>query len=144
MLKFRTMVDEADAIRGLLRKEANQENELFKLEEDPRVTEIGAMLRRTSLDELPQLLNVLWGDMSLVGPRPFEPDDACLFEYPYRERFFAFPGMTGIWQISGRSDLTFKDMCRLEAEYLGNWSLWQDFVILLKTVPVVLTKKGAY
>lgn len=143
MYKFRTMIVNADAIREKLRKEAHLEGQLFKMENDPRITKFGHFLRRYSLDELPQLLNVFIGNMSLVGPRPLPPDESALFKEPYTLRFNVLPGITGLWQVSGRSNLTFEQLCQLELNYVHRWSLGQDFSILLKTIPVVLLKKGA-
>lgn len=143
MYKFRTMAINADALREELRKKANLQGNLFKLPDDPRVTRIGRFLRALSLDELPQLFNVVQGNMSLVGPRPLPPDESELFEEPYTIRYQVSPGITGIWQVSGRSQLDFGRLCKLELTYVLGWSLWEDVKILLKTVPVVLLKKGA-
>ncbi len=143
MYKFRTMRPDADALRDELRKQANLQGELFKLDHDPRVTKIGQFLRATSLDELPQLINVIRGDMSLVGPRPLPPDESQLFEPPYTVRFQVFPGITGLWQVSGRSNLSFEQLCRLEYQYVAQWNLWEDIKILLQTIPAVLLKRGA-
>lgn len=134
----------ADALREQLRQEANLQGDLFKLENDPRVTPIGKLLRAYSLDEFPQLLNVLKGDMSLVGPRPLPADESELFETPFTLRFNVLPGVTGKWQVSGRSNLSFSDLCQLELSYVLQWNLLQDFAILLKTIPAVLMSKGAY
>ena len=109
----------------------------------PRITSIGKILRRYSLDEFPQLLNVIKGDMSLVGPRPYAPDDSALFDGPYKARFLAPPGITGLWQVSGRSNLKFNDVCHLETRYLSEWNLLKDAQILAKTIPAVVTKDGA-
>jgi lipopolysaccharide/colanic/teichoic acid biosynthesis glycosyltransferase len=144
MLKFRSMVADADMQRHMLRQQTEQQNGLFKLKDDPRVTAFGAMLRKYSLDELPQLLNVLKGEMSLVGPRPYAPDDARLFEDPYTIRFEATPGMTGLWQVSGRSNLDFTQACQLDYQYTMEWSLLNDLRILFKTVPAVFQKSGAF
>lgn len=143
MYKFRTMVPEADKLREQLRQENQQEGELFKLKEDPRIVPFGAFMRKFSLDEFPQLLNVLKGEMSLVGPRPFSPDNCKLFTWPVTARFNLTPGMTGLWQVSGRSNLSFEQMCELELEYVRRWSLVLDFSILLRTLPAVLLKKGS-
>lgn len=144
MYKFRTMHVDADSLREALRKQANLQGNLFKLPHDPRVTRVGKFLRAFSLDELPQLLNVIRGEMSLVGPRPLPPDESHLFEAPYTMRYFVKPGITGIWQISGRSKLDFKKLCQLELSYILQWNAWQDIKILLKTIPVVLLREGAY
>lgn len=143
MYKFRTMKVNADALREELRKQANLHGNLFKLTNDPRITPIGKFLRAFSLDELPQLLNVIRGEMSLVGPRPLPPDESELFEEPYTIRYQVNPGITGAWQVGGRSSLTFSQLCNLEFSYVMNWNLLVDLGILVKTVPAVLLKKGA-
>lgn len=144
MYKFRTMCNDADHLREKMRKENNLEGELFKIENDPRITRVGYVLRKYSLDEFPQLLNVIRGEMSLVGPRPLPPDESALFEAPYTLRFEVKPGVTGLWQVSGRSNLSFKQLCELELSYTLNWSLWKDLQILIQTIPAVLIRKGAY
>jgi lipopolysaccharide/colanic/teichoic acid biosynthesis glycosyltransferase len=144
MYKFRTMTVDADAKRDALRKQANLEGGLFKMANDPRVTPIGKILRALSLDELPQLLNVVRGEMSLVGPRPLPPDESKLFEDPYTLRFQVYPGITGLWQVSGRSNLNFKQLCQLEMDYVMGWTLLTDLSILLQTLPAVLASRGAY
>ncbi len=144
MYKFRTMRPDADNLRDGLREKAELHGELFKLKNDPRITTIGRFLRASSLDELPQLINVLLGHMSLVGPRPLPPDESALFEEPYTVRFAVLPGITGKWQVSGRSSLSFEEMCSLEWTYVKQWSLWQDVHILLLTIPAVVLRKGAY
>jgi len=146
MLKLRTMyVDNHDQIHRnyvthLLSADeptAAGDNGLFKLEQDPRVTRLGVWLRRTSLDELPQLLNVLRGEMSLVGPRPVLPWEAELFEERYRRRFLVKPGISGLWQVSGRSRLTMREALELDIEYADRQSLALDLSIILRTVPTV-------
>ena len=117
---------------------------LFKIREDPRVTAVGAVLRRLSLDEVPQLWNVLRGEMSLVGPRPLPLRDYERLEAWHRKRYLVLPGVTGLWQISGRSNLGFDDLVRLDFYYLENWSIWLDISILAKTVPAVVSGRGAY
>lgn len=144
MHKFRTMV--ADAERRL--RDVEHLNEVsgpvFKIRKDPRVTRVGAVLRKTSLDELPQLLNVLRGDLSLVGPRPLPVRDYEGFDKdPHRRRFSVRPGITCLWQIGGRSDVSFDRWMELDMEYIDNWSLWLDLKILFKTIPVVLRGTGA-
>jgi exopolysaccharide biosynthesis polyprenyl glycosylphosphotransferase len=144
MLKFRTMVaDAADRQTGL-----EQENEasgaLFKIRDDPRLTRVGRVLRRVSLDEIPQLVNVLRGQMSLVGPRPLPLRDSRLLEDWHRARYLVLPGMTGLWQISGRSGLSFDDLVRLDFTYIENWSIWLDIAIIAKTIPAVISGRGAY
>jgi lipopolysaccharide/colanic/teichoic acid biosynthesis glycosyltransferase len=144
MLKFRTM--EAGAADQQPRLEQRNEagRVLFKIREDPRVTAVGRALRRFSLDEIPQVLNVLRGEMSLVGPRPLPLRDYERLEAWHRKRSLVLPGMTGLWQISGRSDLSFDDLVNLDFYYLERWSVWLDVTILLKTVPAVLSGRGAY
>jgi lipopolysaccharide/colanic/teichoic acid biosynthesis glycosyltransferase len=143
MYKLRTMVAGADAQQASLADRANGPV-FFKLADDPRVTRVGRFLRRTSIDELPQLVNVLAGDMSLVGPRPLLPSDASnLHDSHHRTRFATVPGITGLWQVSGRSACSDAERLRYDTEYVRNWSLSLDFRILLRTLPVVLTAKGA-
>jgi lipopolysaccharide/colanic/teichoic acid biosynthesis glycosyltransferase len=144
MYKFRTMITNADALRDQLRQEGGLEGQLFKMKNDPRITPIGSLLRATSLDELPQLLNVIKGDMSLVGPRPLPEDESNLFEGPYTTRYKVLPGITGAWQVSGRSSLTFQQLCQLELNYVRGWHCLRDLGILFKTIDVVLFRKGAY
>jgi lipopolysaccharide/colanic/teichoic acid biosynthesis glycosyltransferase len=144
MLKFRTMYADAHALQAELEAENEADGPLFKIREDPRVTPVGAFLRRFSLDEIPQLWNVLRGGMSLVGPRPLPLRDYALLEAWHRKRYLVLPGITGLWQISGRSNLGFDDLVRLDFYYLENWSIWLDISILLKTVPAVLRGRGAY
>ena len=117
---------------------------IFKIRQDPRVTRVGRLLRKLSLDELPQLLNVLRGEMSLVGPRPLPVRDYELLEPWHRKRYLVLPGITGLWQISRRSNLNFDDLVRLDFYYIENWSIWLDISILLKTPFAVLTGRGAY
>jgi exopolysaccharide biosynthesis polyprenyl glycosylphosphotransferase len=144
MLKFRTMVVDAAQRQGELEESNEAGGALFKIRDDPRVTRVGRLLRRFSLDEAPQVLNVLWGEMSLVGPRPLPVRDFELLDEWHRKRYHVLPGMTGLWQISGRSSLTFDDLVRLDFYYLENWSVWLDITILAKTVPAVLSRRGAY
>jgi exopolysaccharide biosynthesis polyprenyl glycosylphosphotransferase len=144
MLKFRTMYADAAGEQAALEASNEADGPLFKIREDPRVTSIGAWLRRFSLDEVPQLWNVLRGEMSLVGPRPLPLRDYERLEAWHRKRYRVLPGVTGLWQISGRSNLGFDDLVRLDFFYLENWSLTLDISILLKTVPAVLTGRGAY
>ena len=124
---------------------ARQEwEESFKLTNDPRVTKLGAFLRRTSLDELPQLLNVLWGNMSLVGPRPIVRQEIERYGENIREYYMVPPGITGIWQVNGRRDTTYRERVAMDTWYVRNWSIWIDLVYLFKTVKTVFTGKGAY
>lgn len=143
MYKFRTMRVDADQQRDALRQAVGLQGQLFKIKEDPRVTPVGKLLRSTSLDELPQLLNVLKGDMSLVGPRPLPPDESEMFVSPYTMRFSVYPGITGLWQIKGRSNNDFQFLCKLEYSYIRNWSFWKDLEIMFQTIPAVLAKRGA-
>jgi exopolysaccharide biosynthesis polyprenyl glycosylphosphotransferase len=144
MLKFRTMYTDACERQADLETVNEADGALFKLKNDPRITSVGAFLRRFSLDEMPQIVNVLRGEMSLVGPRPLPIRDYRLLEPWHRKRYLVLPGMTGLWQISGRSDLGFDDLVRLDFYYLENWSVWLDVSIILKTIPAVLRRRGAY
>jgi exopolysaccharide biosynthesis polyprenyl glycosylphosphotransferase len=145
MLKFRTMVSNAEDLLIDLRSSNQVDGPLFKMREDPRVTKVGKRLRRLSLDEIPQLWNVLRGDMSLVGPRPALYSEMDMLTAELREsRLRVRPGLTGMWQVSGRSDLSFADYIRLDLYYVDNWSLSRDSAILAKTVPVILRNRGAY
>jgi exopolysaccharide biosynthesis polyprenyl glycosylphosphotransferase len=144
MLKFRTMRKGADAEREELRTVHGVDGVMFKLREDPRVTPVGRFLRRLSLDELPQLLNVIKGDMSLVGPRPPLPEEVTRYADWHFDRLEVPPGITGLWQVSGRADLTFDDCVRLDLFYIENWSPAYDLYILAKTIPVLLSQRGAY
>jgi len=144
MLKFRTMVADAAERQRELETVNEASGALFKIRDDPRVTRVGRLLRRLSIDELPQVLNVLRGEMSLVGPRPLPLRDYKLLAEWHRKRYLVLPGVTGLWQISGRSSLTFDDLVRLDFTYLENWSLWLDVTIILRTLPAVLGRKGAY
>ncbi|MFI8910207.1 sugar transferase [Streptomyces sp. NPDC053513] len=145
ILKFRTMVTGADgAARAALAERNEGAGPLFKLRRDPRVTRVGAVLRRYSIDELPQLLNVLTGSMSLVGPRPPLPEESAAYGPDIRRRLLVKPGLTGLWQISGRSDLPWEEAVRLDLRYVEDWSLALDTVILWKTLRAVLYGQGAY
>jgi exopolysaccharide biosynthesis polyprenyl glycosylphosphotransferase len=144
MFKFRTMYADAAQHQPYLEKSNEASGPLFKMRRDPRVTPVGGLLRRFSLDEVPQLLNVLRGQMSLVGPRPLPLRDYEQLEDWHRKRYNVLPGMTGLWQISGRSNLGFDDLVRLDFYYLENWSVWMDVAILAKTLPAVLAGRGAY
>lgn len=145
ILKFRTMVVDAEARRAELAAQSLYgDGRLFKVENDPRITRIGAILRRTSLDELPQLWNVLRGDMSLVGPRPPLPSEVALYNEHHYARFDVKPGITGPWQVGGRNTIhNFESVVRLETAYIRRWSLWHDLELLCRTVPVVLSRRGA-
>jgi exopolysaccharide biosynthesis polyprenyl glycosylphosphotransferase len=142
ILKFRSMVVGADALKDDYRGLNEVQGGLFKIGEDPRITRIGGLLRRACLDELPQLLNVLAGDMSLVGPRPLVVDEDALIAGWQRRRLAVRPGMTGLWQIHGSSRIPLPDMVKIDYQYAANWSLWLDLKILLRTVPYVLSRGG--
>jgi exopolysaccharide biosynthesis polyprenyl glycosylphosphotransferase len=142
MLKFRSMVDGADAMKDEIRALNEVQGGLFKISADPRITRVGRLLRRMSLDELPQLINVLRGDMSLVGPRPLVPDEDALIEGWERRRLTVKPGMTGLWQIFGSSRIPIHEMVKIDYIYGANWSLWLDLRILLRTIPYVLGRRG--
>jgi exopolysaccharide biosynthesis polyprenyl glycosylphosphotransferase len=141
--KFRTMVPEADALKNGLRSVNERCGAFFKISGDPRITRVGRFLRQYSLDELPQLWNVLLGDMSLVGPRPHPPDDVRYYRLEDLQRLDSVPGITGLWQVTGRHDPSFDNSVALDVEYIKNWSLWLDLRILFKTVAVVLQGSGA-
>src|SRR5919202_82636 len=144
MLKFRTMYEGAERGQAALEEANEASGALFKIRRDPRVTPVGRLLRRFSIDEVPNVLNVLRREMSLVGPRPLPLRDHTRLEPWHRRRSNVLPGMTGLWQIAGRSDLTFDDLVRLDFYYLENWSIWLDITILVKTPFAVFARKGAY
>jgi len=144
VLKFRSMAKDADQMVDALRELNEATGPMFKIRRDPRVTRVGRLLRRLSLDELPQLLNVLRGDMSLVGPRPPLVSEVAAYEDWQHLRLRARPGITGLWQVSGRSEVPFEDMIRLDVHYVRNWSFELDLEILLRTIPAVFTSRGAY
>jgi exopolysaccharide biosynthesis polyprenyl glycosylphosphotransferase len=143
-LKFRTMHTDAEELQADLEELNEATGALFKIREDPRLTRVGSFLRRFSLDELPQLVNVLRGEMSLVGPRPLPQRDYDMLEDWHRKRYLVLPGITGLWQVSGRSELDFDDLVHLDFIYLEHWSLALDLTILLKTLPAVISRRGAY
>ncbi len=142
--KFRSMRLGAEAEQDQLRRLNQADGPLFKIKDDPRLTRFGRLLRRVSLDELPQLFNVLLGEMSLVGPRPGLPDEVAQYQPWQRQRLEISPGITGLWQVSGRSDISFDEMCLLDIYYIENWSLSLDLIIMLRTIPRVLFGNGAY
>jgi exopolysaccharide biosynthesis polyprenyl glycosylphosphotransferase len=142
--KFRTMREHADLIQTDLEPLNESTGALFKIRNDPRMTGVGRILRRFSLDELPQLVNVVRGEMSLVGPRPLPMRDFERLEDWHKKRYLVLPGITGLWQVSGRSELDFDDLVRLDFLYLERWSMLLDLSILLKTIPAVLMRRGAY
>ena len=139
------MHQDAEAVKqDLLPRNRNQDGMMFKIKDDPRITRVGKFIRKTSLDEFPQFLNVLKGDMSLVGTRPPTENEFKQYNEHYRRRLSMTPGLTGLWQISGRSDIEdFDEVVKLDLRYIDNWSLTEDFKILLKTVGVVLLGRGA-
>jgi lipopolysaccharide/colanic/teichoic acid biosynthesis glycosyltransferase len=143
-MKFRTMVTGAERLQTELEARNELSGAIFKIREDPRVTRVGRLLRRWSLDELPQLFNVLRGEMSLVGPRPLPQRDYDRLEPWHRKRYLVLPGMTGLWQVSGRSELDFDELVRLDFLYLERWSVFLDLTILLKTIPAVIRARGAW
>ncbi len=143
-LKFRTMHTDAEQRQADLDELNEASGALFKIRDDPRLTRVGRILRRYSLDELPQLVNVLRGEMSLVGPRPLPERDYEMLEEWHRKRYLVLPGITGLWQVSGRSELDFDDLVHLDFIYLERWSLALDLTIILKTIPAVISRRGAY
>jgi exopolysaccharide biosynthesis polyprenyl glycosylphosphotransferase len=144
IIKFRSMIADADKMHQQLIRERGEDLRHPKLKDDPRVTRVGAVLRSSSMDELPQILNVLRGDMSLVGPRPPTPDEVELYEPWHMQRLQVKPGMTGLWQVRGRSEVPFEEMCLLDIYYIENWSMQLDAQILMMTIPRVLLRQGAY
>jgi exopolysaccharide biosynthesis polyprenyl glycosylphosphotransferase len=140
--KFRTMVRNADELKGRLRQNNQRSGPFFKIADDPRITRLGHLLRRYSLDELPQLWNVLRGEMSLVGPRPHPLDDLAGYEISHLARLDVTPGLTGLWQVTARRDPSFERGMELDREYIRNWSLMSDFRILLKTISAVVRGGG--
>jgi lipopolysaccharide/colanic/teichoic acid biosynthesis glycosyltransferase len=143
-LKFRTMREHADERQDELEPFNELSGALFKIRDDPRLTPTGRVLRRFSLDELPQLVNVVRGEMSLVGPRPLPLRDFERLAEWHKKRYLVLPGITGLWQVSGRSELDFDDLVRLDFLYLERWSMFLDLWILLKTIPAVLSRRGAF
>jgi exopolysaccharide biosynthesis polyprenyl glycosylphosphotransferase len=143
-LKFRSMYVDAEARLRELASQNEADGPVFKMKRDPRVTKVGRIIRKLSIDELPQLINVLRGDMSLVGPRPALPSEVAQYTYEQLRRLHAIPGITGLQQVSGRSDIDFKRWVELDLQYIAEQSIWTDIVILFKTIPAVLFSKGAY
>ena len=143
--KFRSMYTDAEARKQALLAQSDMAGSVrFKMKDDPRITRVGRIIRKTSIDELPQLWNVLTGDMSLVGPRPTMPSETDQYSLRERRRLEVIPGLTCIWQVSGRSDIPFDRQVELDVEYIMSQSLWIDIKLLLKTIPVLLLGKGAY
>ncbi|HEY6910652.1 MAG TPA: sugar transferase [Myxococcales bacterium] len=143
MLKFRSMVVNAESLKASLATLNEQSGPVFKMRRDPRVTRIGRFIRKYSIDELPQLINVLRGDMSVVGPRPPVPDELLKYEAWQRRRLSVRPGLTCIWQVSGRNQISFEDWMLLDMQYIDHWSLARDFQLIFRTIPVVITGRGA-
>jgi len=144
LLKFRSMYADAEARRAALLDESDRKGVCFKSKTDPRITRVGRLIRKTSVDELPQLLNVLIGDMSLVGPRPALPSEVAVYPARAHERLAARPGITGLWQVSGRADIGFEKMVDLDVAYVRSRNLFLDLAILVLTVRAVLQCRGAY
>lgn len=144
MYKFRSMIVNADRVKSELMDQNEAGGVIFKMKRDPRITRVGRVIRKLSIDELPQLYNVLKGDMSLVGPRPSLPKEVAEYTLSDRRRLEAIPGLTCLWQVSGRSDINFEGQVRLDVQYLESQTFWGDIVLLLKTIPAVLMGKGAY
>jgi exopolysaccharide biosynthesis polyprenyl glycosylphosphotransferase len=142
--KFRTMVVDAEARLGELREQNEADGPLFKMREDPRITRVGRFLRTTSIDEIPQLWNVLRNEMSMVGPRPALPAEVDAWDHDLHERLRVKPGITGMWQVHGRSSADFGEYARLDLYYVHNWSLTVDLAIVARTIPTVLRSRGAY
>ncbi len=144
IVKFRSMTDGADGqLMAMLGAQGRGDAPLFKVDDDPRITRVGAIIRRYSIDELPQLINVLQGTMSLVGPRPQRPAEVAMYSPAERERLSVDPGLTGLWQVSGRSRLSWDEAVRLDVHYCRNWTLLMDLKILLRTIPAVFRADGA-
>jgi lipopolysaccharide/colanic/teichoic acid biosynthesis glycosyltransferase len=144
MIKFRTMRTDAERMIDALAAANEGAGPLFKIRDDPRVTRVGRVLRRTSLDELPQLLNVLLGQMSLVGPRPPLPREVAMYTPAERRRLLVKPGLTGPWQVSGRSNLEWGDAVRLDLNYVTNWSMGMDLQLIARTFSAVARRDGAF
>ena len=143
--KFRSMIVNSDKLKQeLLARNESSDGIIFKMKRDPRITRVGRVIRKFSIDELPQLFNVLKGDMSLVGPRPPLPNEVEKYTLEDRKRLHVIPGLTCLWQVSGRSDIPFTDQVKLDMEYIQSSSFLNDIILLLKTVPAVLTGRGAY
>lgn len=145
ILKFRSMANNAEDLRSELECDNEMNNGvLFKIKNDPRITRVGAVIRKTSIDELPQLINVLRGDMSLVGPRPPLASEVSLYSRSERARLSAMPGITCLWQIAGRSEIPFEQQVKLDVDYIERQSLGLDLMVLIKTIPAVIKARGAY
>lgn len=143
MLKFRSMVVNAEELKQALAAENEQSGPVFKMKRDPRVTRVGRFIRKHSIDELPQLINILRGEMTIVGPRPAVPSEVAEYEPWHRQRLSVLPGLTCTWQVSGRNQIPFERWMQMDIEYITSWSLLQDISLILRTVPVVFTGRGA-
>ncbi|MDX1450360.1 MAG: sugar transferase, partial [Acidimicrobiia bacterium] len=143
-LKFRSMYIDAEHLKKSLTQYNEAEGPIFKIRQDPRITPVGRWIRKLSIDEMPQLLHVLTGRMSLVGPRPHLPEEVAVYDGEARRRLAVRPGVTGIWQVSGRSDLDFETWIAMDLEYLDHWSLWLDLKLMARTFTAVLSGRGAY
>ena len=143
MLKFRTMVTNAEELKAKLAAQNEMDGPVFKMKHDPRITPLGRVLRKFSIDELPQLINVLRGDMTVVGPRPAVPQEVARYEPWQRRRLSVRPGLTCIWQVSGRNEIGFEQWMYMDLQYIDTWSFSKDIELILKTFPVVLTGRGA-
>ncbi|HEX4622064.1 MAG TPA: sugar transferase, partial [Myxococcaceae bacterium] len=143
MLKFRSMVVDAEKLREKLARQNEQSGPVFKMKSDPRVTAVGRFIRKYSIDELPQIINVLRGDMSIVGPRPPLPAEVNQYQAWQRRRLAVRPGLTCIWQVSGRNGISFDEWMYLDIRYIDHWSLAEDFNLVLRTFPVVFSGRGA-
>ncbi len=144
MYKFRSMVKEAEIAQKDLMGKNEVDGPIFKIKQDPRVTRVGRLLRKYSIDEFPQIINVIKGDMSLVGPRPLPIPQVEREDFRQLQRLEVRPGLTGLWQVRGRSDISFARLVKWDVWYINNWSFWLDLNILLQTIPVVIKGKGAY
>lgn len=142
--KFRSMCSDAEVKKAALLARNEADGPIFKIQRDPRVTRVGRLIRKLSIDELPQLFNILQGDMSLVGPRPPLPQEVAAYRFDQLRRLNAVPGLTGLQQVSGRSDLSFERWVELDLQYIAEQSFWKDIMILLRTIPTVIFSKGAY
>ncbi|QVL31872.1 sugar transferase [Telmatocola sphagniphila] len=144
-IKFRSMIVNADQLKMTLSKHSHHGDSItFKMKRDPRITWIGSIIRKTSIDELPQLFNVLTGEMSLVGPRPAVPSEVARYEPRHKGRLAVQPGITCIWQVRGRGDIPFEQQVKMDLEYINRRSWWYDLILMVETVPAVLTGRGAY
>jgi exopolysaccharide biosynthesis polyprenyl glycosylphosphotransferase len=143
MLKFRSMVENAEELKAALMSRNERSGPVFKMADDPRITRVGRFIRKYSIDELPQLVNVLRGDMSLVGPRPALPSEVAKYEGWQRRRLSVRPGLTCVWQVSGRNQVSFGTWMLLDMRYIDHWSFWADLRLILRTVPVVVLGRGA-